>query len=147
MQIMPPMSAPINPASYVLSLDGAAVVTYSELLKLRSEIDPAAPDADTATHTKTFGTIMPATVTLRRGLDANPTIWAWHTAALEGDPAARKTCSLQLMGPSGQILLTYGLENAWLSTVQIAGPQPPPQLPVGTQTDTFVCDQIVMQPA
>jgi phage tail-like protein len=144
---MPTTSAPINAVSYVLSVNGSAGVKYSELLELSSEVDPATPAAGTTTQTKTYGTVMPSTIRLRRGLDGDPTIWAWHMAVLQGEPTARKTCTLQLMGPAGQILLTFVLQNAWLATVQITGPQSPPQPPVSTQTDTFICEQIVMQPA
>ena len=140
-------SVPINAASYVLNVDGVSVVTYSQLIEISSAVEPAAPVAGATTPSKTFGTALPPTVTLRRDLDANAYIWAWHAAVLTGDPAARKTCTLQLLGGSGQVLLSFVLENAWLGTVQITGPQPPPQPPVCTQTDTFSCDQIVMQPA
>lgn len=146
MWIMPTTSAPINAVSYVLSVSGVAVVKYSELLELSSEVDPTTPAAGTTTLTKTYGTVMPSTIRLRRGLDGNATIWAWHMAVLQGDPMARKTCTLQLMGSAGQILLNFVLENAWLGTVQITGPEPPPQPPVSTQTDTFFCEQIIMQP-
>jgi T4-like virus tail tube protein gp19 len=140
-------SAPINAASYVLSVDGVSVVTYSELVDISSAVEPATPPDGTTVTSKTYGTTVPPAVTLRRGLDGNQFIWAWHAAVLSGDPAGRKTCTLQLLGASGQILLSFVLENAWLGTVQITGPQPPPQPPVSTQTDTFICDQIIMQPA
>jgi len=141
------MSPPINAASYVLSVDGVAEVTYSELVEMRSEVEPAPPTTDPTgaiVHTKNFGTTIPPTVTLRRGLDENQFVWAWHTAVLTGDPASRKTCSLQLRGGNGQVLLTFVLENAWLGTVDIGSP-PPPQPPIVMQTDTFVCAQIIMQ--
>jgi hypothetical protein len=137
-------SAPINAATYVLNVDGVAEVTYTELVEISSVVEPT-PAAATNVPSKAYGTTTPPAVTLRRPLDANQFIWAWHTAVLTGDPAGRKTCTLQLLGGSGQILLSYVLENAWLSTVQI-GPQPPPQPPVTMQTDTFVCDQLIMQP-
>lgn len=143
---MPTIPPPINAVSYVLDVDGAPVVTYSELVEISSAVEPPAAPADPTLHTKQFGTVIPPTVTLRRGLDANHAIWAWHMAVLQGDPAARKTCTLQLMGSTGQVLMSFVLQNAWPGTVQIAGPQPQ-HAPVTTQTDTFVCDQIVLQPA
>jgi hypothetical protein len=138
-------SAPINAASYVLSVDGVSVVTYSELVDISSAVEPAPPPDGTTVTSKTYGTTVPPAVTLRRGLDGNQFVWAWHAAVLSGDPAGRKTCTLQLLGASGQILLSFVLENAWLGTVQI-GPPPPPQPPVTMQADTFVCDQVIMQP-
>jgi len=76
-------------------------------------------------HTKQFGKTKPPTVTLKRGLDTETYMWAWHQAVLLGDPAARKTCSLQLFAASvspksGQPLITYLLENAWPSKLEIA---------------------------
>jgi tail tube protein gp19 len=121
------------------------VVTYSELVDISSAVEPAAPSADPALHTKTFGTVIPPTVTLRRGLDGNQFIWAWHLAVLAGQPDARKACTLQLTGDAGQTLMSFVLQNAWLGTVQITGPQPQ-HPPLVMQTDTFVCDQILMQP-
>ncbi len=138
-------SAPINAASYVLNVDGVSVVTYSELVDISIAVEPAPPPADATVPSKAYGTTTPPAVTLRRGLDGNQFIWAWHAAVLTGDPAGHKTCTLQLLGSSGQILLSFVLENAWLGTVQI-GPQPPPQPPVTMQTDTFICDQVIMQP-
>jgi hypothetical protein len=95
MPIMPTTSAPINPTSYVLNVNGVAIATYSELLELRSEVDPTVPAAGTPTTAKAYGT----TITLRRGLDGNPTIWAWHAAVLQGDATApgRARCSLRLL--------------------------------------------------
>ena len=138
-------SAPINAASYVLTVDGVSVATYSELVDISSAVEPTPPPAGTNVTSKTYGTTIPPAVTLRRGLDGNQFIWAWHAAVLSGEPAGRKTCTLQFLGSSGQILLSFVLENAWLGTVQI-GPQPPPRPPVTMQTDTLVCDQLIMQP-
>src|ERR1700729_2568425 len=127
-----PTSTPINAASYVLNVDGVPAVTYSQLIEISSAVEPAAPVAGATTPSKTFGTALPPTVTLRRDLDANAYIWVWHAAGFSCAPAARKRWTLQLMVGSGQVLLSFVLENPWLGTVQITGPQPPPQPPVST---------------
>jgi hypothetical protein len=64
---------------------------------------------------------------------------------LNGDPAARRNCTLALQDAGGQTLLTFTLENAWVSTVNIAGQQPGDSQLV-TETDQFVCDSIAIQP-
>ena len=77
-------------------------------------------------HTKQYGKTKPPQVTLKRGLDPETYMWAWHQAVLQGEPTARKTCSLQLFAASqspksGQPIITYVLENAWPSKLEIAG--------------------------
>ena len=99
-----------------------------------------------AVSSKTFGNASPPTVTLRRGVDGSTEIWSWHQAVLEGNPAARKTCTLMLQNAGGQTLLTFVMENAWLSKVNIAGSQPG-ESQIVMETDEFVCDSIIMQPS
>jgi phage tail-like protein len=132
----------ISASSYVLGFDNVEV-TFSELIGIQSEIDAATASTTTPPHP--FGTASPPTLTLTRGADGNTGIWAWHTAALEGNPAARKNCTLKLQGASGQTLLTFVLENAWPTTVTIAGLQSGASQLV-LETDVFVCDAITMQP-
>jgi hypothetical protein len=67
-------------------------------------------------------------------------------ATLAGNPAARKNCTLMLQDATGRTLLTFVMQNAWPSKVEIAGPQSgEPQ--VLMETDEFVCDSIMMQPS
>lgn len=125
-------------------------MTFSELTGISSEVEPV-PDtpvgpAGTPVHSKSFGTASPPTVTLARHVDGSTTeLWAWHMAVLAGDPAARKDCTLKLLDTSGQTLLTFDMENAWLSKVDIAGLQAGGSQ-VMMETDEFVCDSILMQP-
>jgi phage tail-like protein len=143
---VPGPEAPINATRFVVSLEGVELA-FSELVEISSEIDPLTDTTTTAgapAPTKQFGQTLPPKVTLRRGVDSNTYIWTWHMAAVEGDPAARKTCSLLLQDAAGQTLLTFVLENAWPSSVDITGPQP--GQPILMETDAFTCDSIVMQP-
>lgn len=150
MQIMPPTGPQITVTRYAINVDGTEVVAYSELLELTSEIDPTPPAPPTdgvVQHTKQFGTVRPPTIKLRRAFDHNSAVWAWHQAALAGDPAAQRTCTLQFIDDTGQIQFAFVLENAWPDTVQITGGGQPPQPAAIMQTDSFICDQIVIQPA
>jgi phage tail-like protein len=137
----------INAARFVISFEGVEV-TFSELTGISSEVEPAEDTSTDSTGAtgpaNPFGKTSPPTVTLTRGLDGNAEIWAWHTAVLAGDPAARKTCTLQLQDEGGQILLTFVMENAWPSKVGIAGQSGESQAVL--ETDEFVCDSIMMQP-
>jgi phage tail-like protein len=144
-----PASRIISAARFVLSFDNVEV-TFSELTGISSQVEPAqavsAGPAGTPVRTKSFGTASPPAVTLARHVDGSTTeLWAWHTAVLEGNPAARKNCALKLLDAGGQTLLTFVLENAWLSKVDIAGLQAGASQ-VMMETDEFVCDSIRMQP-
>jgi phage tail-like protein len=146
--MMGPASPIISAARFVISFDNVAV-TYSELTGISSEVEPAqdiaAGPAGTVVHSKSFGTASPQRVTLARHVDGSTAeLWAWHMAVLAGNPAARKTCRLTLQDASGQALLTFVMQNAWLSKVNIAGLQAGASQ-VLMETDEFVCDSIGMQ--
>jgi phage tail-like protein len=142
-------AAPIRAVRFVISFDNVQV-TFSELTGISSEIEPADPaatdPAGTTVHSKPFGKVNPPRVTLTRAVDGSTQIWSWHMATLAGNPAARKNCTLMLQDATGRTLLTFVMQNAWPSKVDIAGPQSgEPQ--VLMETDEFVCDSIMMQPS
>lgn len=135
-------------ARFVISIDGTDVATFSDLSGINSEVEPAeyiASDQNgMVIHTKQFGKTKPPKVTLKRGLDGSTAIWAWHQAVLAGDPAALQTCALKLISPDNKIQLTYVLENAWPTKVDIAGMKAG-STDVVMETVELVCDQIFMQ--
>jgi phage tail-like protein len=140
----------ISAALFVLSFDNVEV-TFSQLTGISSDVEPtqviSVSSTGTPVRSKSFGTASPPTVTLARHVDGSTTeLWAWHTAVREGNPAARKTCTLKLLDAGGQTLLTFVMENAWLSKVDIAGLQAGASQ-VMMETDEFVCDSILMQPS
>jgi hypothetical protein len=70
---------------------------------------------------------------------------------LQGVPTARRTCSLLLFATgqspkSGQPTITYILENAWPSKLEISG-KAAGAGEIVMETVVLVCDQILMQPA
>jgi phage tail-like protein len=144
----------MSASTFVIQVDGIQVATFSELSGINSEVEAAeyiATGTEGIVHTKQFGKTKPPVVTLKRGLDSDSYIWSWHQAVLLGDPAARKTCSLQMFAASasprsGKPLITYLLENAWPSRVEIGGMKAG-QSEIVTETVVLNCDQILMQPA
>lgn len=139
----------ISAARFVISID-TVEVTFSELTGIRSEVEPVEYISTDSTgkivHTKQFGKTKPPTVTLKRGVDDSTKIWAWHEAVLAGDVTAPKTCALKLQDASGTTLITYILENAWPSKVDIAGLKAGAS-EVVMETVEIVCDSIIMQPS
>lgn len=139
----------ISAARFVISID-TVEVTFSELTGIKSEVEPVEYISTDSTgkivHTKQFGKTKPPTVTLKRGVDDSTKIWAWHEAVLAGDVTAPKTCALKLQDASGATLITYILENAWPSKVDIAGLKAGAS-EVVMETVEIVCDAIIMQPS
>ncbi|MEY9930882.1 phage tail-like protein [Catenulispora sp. GP43] len=143
----------LSASTFVIQVDGIQVATFSELNGISTEVEAVeyiATGPEGILHTKQYGKTRPPSVTLKRGLDTQTYMWSWHQAVLQGDPGARKTCSLQLFSASsspksGQPIITYLLENAWPSRLEIGG------LMAGAsevvfETVTLNCDQILMQP-
>lgn len=137
------MATPISAASYVISF-GNVEVAFSELTGIKSEME-AAQYASIGSTGNPFGNARPQTVTLTRGVDGSTEIWAWHMDVLAGKPAARKDCLLKLLDASGKTLLTFVMEHAWPSKVEIAGVQSGESQDV-METDEFICDSIYLQP-
>jgi phage tail-like protein len=139
----------ITAARFIIQIDGYQVA-FSELSGIKSEVEPVeyiSADAKTGNivHTKQFGKTKPPTVTLKRAVDNDTSIWAWHELALLGDPKAAQTCTLLLQDAGGQTLITYILDKAWPSKVDIAGLKAGAS-EVVIETVELVCDGITMQP-
>jgi phage tail-like protein len=137
------MATPISAASYVLSFGGVEVA-FTGLNRIKSEM-ATAQYASTGSTGNPFGNASPQTVTLTRGVDGSTEIWTWHMDVLAGKPAARKDCLLKLLDGSGKTLLTFVMEHAWPSKVEIAGIRSGESQEV-METDEFVCDSIYIQP-
>jgi phage tail-like protein len=146
--------AVMSASTFVIQVDGIKVATFTELSGINTEVEPVeyiATGTEGIIHTKQYGKTKPPQVTLKRGLDPETYMWAWHQAVLQGEPTARKTCSLQLFAASqspksGQPIITYVLENAWPSKLEISGMRAGAS-EVVTETVVLLCDQILMQPA
>ena len=144
----------MSASTFVIQVDGIQVASFSELSGINTEVEPVeyiSTGPDGILHTKQYGKTKPPTVTLKRGMDAETYMWAWHQAVLQGEPTARKTCSLQLFAAaqspkSGQPIMTYILENAWPSKLEISGMKAGSS-ELDTETVVLFCDQNLMQPA
>ncbi len=131
------MTTPISVASYVLNAPSVSV-TFSSLVGMSSLIVPATSGSE-------FGTPSQPIVTLQRVADGTTETWSWYQAALTGNPSARKSATLLLQESSGTTLMTYVLENAWPSGVEVTGLAAGAAQAV-TETWTFVCAAITAQP-
>ena len=140
----------LSAAHFTIEIDQTVVATFSELTGINSEVESveyiAANREGHVVHSKQFGKTKPPKVTLKRGMDMDGTkkLWAWHQAVLDGEPGALRSCTLSLKSASGEIKISYELENAWPSKVDIAGAKAGAS-DVIMETVEIVCSQILMQ--
>src|ERR1700722_11914132 len=141
----------VSANKFVVQIDGFTGVgneiSFSELAGITSEVEPAENYSTSQVMgvnlTKTYGKVKPATITLKRGVDNDQSLWIWHNRVVIGDPTARATCSLLLQNTARQTLASYQLSNAWPSKLDVAG------LKAGASevliaSCTLVCDQILI---
>ncbi|UOZ05643.1 phage tail protein [Amycolatopsis sp. WQ 127309] len=132
----------------VTAFGSSGSIMFSELAGISSEVEPAeymSAGRNGVLLSKQFGKTKPATVTLKRGVDQDATLWVWHQKAIAADPQARQSCSLILQDAAGQTKATYRLLNAWPSKLDVQG------LKAGATeivmaTCTLVCDEITFVP-
>lgn len=111
---------------FFIQLDQTPPLGFSELKGISSHVEHHEyifNDAQGKTqHTKQYGKTKPPTVVLVRALDADiKPFFAWHDMAREGLPGARSSATITVQDPSGQVQVSYLLENAWLTKMEIAG--------------------------
>jgi phage tail-like protein len=141
----------ISASRFVIDITGlgsSGSITFSELSGITSEVEAAEYMSAGRTGvqlSKLYGKTKPATVTLKRGVDQDATLWIWHQKVIQADPTGRQDCSLLLQDAAGQTKATYRLKNAWPSKLDVAG------LKAGAtdvvfSTCTLVCDEILFVP-
>lgn len=132
-----------------LDIDSMPTVNFSELGNITMEMKTGeyqAVGAKAVEHAKLMGQIVPPTLTLKRGLDKDFTIWSWFQLAMAGSEAAYKTCTLKFYGPgdsaSGPGRMQYILQNALPTKLDVNGTK------AGTadlvlMSFTMICDNII----
>ena len=139
----------ISASSFVINIDGLSEVTFSELSGINSEVEAveyiSSDTSGNIIHTKQFGKTKPPKITMKRAVDdqGSGVLWGWHQLVLLGDPAASKSCTLALKDAQRNTLLSYTLENAWVSKIDISGLKSGAS-EVVMQTVEIVCDSIMM---
>jgi phage tail-like protein len=147
-----PINDPMTAAQFAIRIEGSSkpAPVFSELGGISSEVEVVeyiSSDSKTGKiyHTKQFGKTKPPTVTLKRGLDGDNTIWAWHQMVLKGLDGARQSCTLELIGADGKPKVSYWLSNAWPTKLDVGGMKAGASDTV-IETVTFTCDEIIQKP-
>lgn len=134
----------LTAARFVLTVDGAEVAQFSDLIALSSGVDPSSltlgPASKGAAARKLPGKWTPPTVTMKRGQSNDLGLFAWHRDALSRR-AARKDAVLVMFDVQGRPVARYHLESAWPARIVVSGER------VGAgqvlfETVTFACDGI-----
>jgi len=130
---------PLTAATFSLAIDGVEVAVFSELLSLRSghELE----DFEVAGPRIRTGNRMPPSVTLKRGMTGDLSLWTWHVAALGNPNARRRNASITIYDTAGAPIARYHLEQAWPAKVEI-GALKAGASEVLMETVTIVCESI-----
>lgn len=95
-------------------------------------------------HTKQFGLTQPPSVTLKRGVDQDLSLWYWHLMAVSGDPKARGDVTLEMYAAGvmggAKPLLALTLHSAWCAKINISSAKAGEGMV--TQDVVIACDQI-----
>lgn len=143
---MPSNGTPVTATSFVISIDGHPVASFSELGGINSEVEHveyiSSDGQGHINHQRLYGKTNPPTVTLKRGLDSNGYLWAWHERVRAGDEKAPTTCQLQLCGPDKNPSASYTLVQAWPKKMELSAAGAG-KSEVVMETVTLVCDDII----
>jgi phage tail-like protein len=131
-------------AKLALTIEGAEIAQFSDLVELSSGADPSeltsGPAKKGAGAKKLPGLRTPRTVTLKRGASNDLGVFAWHADALSRR-AARKDAVLVMYDVQGRPVARYHLKSAWPAKVVVNG-QKAGASQVLFETVTFACDGI-----
>jgi phage tail-like protein len=127
-------------------------LSFQELGGINSEINVeqyvSVDNQGNVLHTKQMGLTKPPTVTLKRGLDNDLTLWYWHYLALQGLPTARaKSVVLEMYGggvnsiASAKPLFVFSLTEAWCPKINFSSAKAGEGFV--TVDITIACDQIL----
>lgn len=152
----------VSAPRFYIQIDGYPVASFQEMSSMVSEVeaheyiacDMGGPVPGGINHTKQYGKIKPPEVTLKRGFDADKTLWLWHYRVRLNDPAAPQDCHLNVVQSKPgakdpgdvQNVMCFQLWQAWPKKLDITGLKAGDG-GVAIQTVTLVCDRIDFLPA
>jgi phage tail-like protein len=135
----------LTAARFELSIDGHSVAQFSELSGISSSVgvvDFIQSDAKENILKKLPGKNEPGTVIVKRGMNKNIEMAAWHELVVLGDvAAARKSCSLTMFNTKGEPVARYHLTDAWPAKIEI-GALKAGASEVLIETVTIVCEHL-----
>jgi phage tail-like protein len=113
-------------ARFSITVDGVEIAQFSELVELTSGLDPSTLTLERNDKRKLFlkklpGKRTPPTVTLKRGMTRDLSLFAWHSDAVQSGVGARRDAALVMFDAHGSPVARYHLENAWPAKVEISG--------------------------
>lgn len=119
-----------SPRFEIQAAGWAAGISFSKLSGINSEVESKDYTSNNFLGmnilAKQFGRAKPPHVVLERPLttQGNAQLFAWHELARTGNPLAKSETSLTITDASGsETLISYLLENAWCSKIDITEAQ------------------------
>lgn len=106
---------PFQAGNFLVNIEGITASSFSEVSGLEAVIevvDYRAGDLKENTAQKLPGLNRYTSVTLKRGLTADLSLWNWIKSALQGT-LVRTSVAIILLDQSDNPVLTWQLKNAW----------------------------------
>lgn len=129
--------------------------SFSELAGINSQVAPAqyiyTGGKGQVNHTKQYGKTRPPTVTLKKPMDTDRSLWAWHMAVQNGNLQARQDATLMVYSAGqptragSRPAMEYVLQKAWPKKIEVSGMKAG-RTDTAMITVTFACDRIQMLP-
>lgn len=146
---MPTQTQIVTAATFYFKCDAVPNgCPISELKNINSQVEPVEyiysdSSGNGTVHTRQYGKTKPPNVTFVTGLDPTSmkALFTWHELARNGDPNGRYDTEIYLGDAAGSFTLTYLLESAWCSKLEIGGAKAGSTDSV-TVTVTLECDSI-----
>jgi phage tail-like protein len=115
----------LTAARFSVTVDGAEIALFSELVELSSGVDPSELTLGPAQKRgagarKLPGKRTPPTVTLKRGQTRDLGLFEWHHDSLRRR-GARRNADLVMFDTQGQAVARYHLEKAWPAKLVVSG--------------------------
>lgn len=125
---------------------------FSEMANITTEVEPqefiyCEPDG-TIRHTKQYGKTKPPSVVLKKPMDTDRSLWAWHMSVQLGNQGAKIACTLSVfppgspgLPPTGAPMFQWTMTQAWPHKLEVSGMKAG-NTEAGLLTVTFMCDTI-----
>jgi hypothetical protein len=126
-------------ARYSITVAGAEVAVFSDLVDLTSALDPSELPRDDDRGGRRKKRAGRASVTLKRGQNNDMAMFTWHRQTLSGEDDGRDAV-LSMFATDGSRIARYNLETAWPATIEITGEKPiTSAAEILYETVTFAC--------
>jgi phage tail-like protein len=138
----------VSAATFFFQTSAIPALAITELKNINTHVEAveyiyADEKTGKTMHTKQYGKTKPPSVTFVTGVEPNAMkhFFTWHDLARTGKTNARQDATIHLMDAGENFKISYNLEAAWCSKLEVSGAKAGSS-DVVTLTITLECDKI-----